>query len=169
MSKVLLAFTNHFQVSHKKSSPYHPQANRQFELTNRELGNILTKIVSSRRKDWAWKLPEAIWAYNTTWKSTMGYSPYELVFGKKPLLPIDFELQTLRTTMELGLDLKRAQLERVLQLSELDELCLDVVHQTELVQQQRKVWHDKHVRKECSIMGIGCCYLIPDIKITRGN
>lgn len=37
--------------------------------------------------------------------------------------------------MELGIDLKWAQIERVLQLSELDELRLDNVHQTESVQQ----------------------------------
>lgn len=106
MSKVLLAFTNHFQVIHKMFSPYHPQANGQVEVTNRELENILTKIVSSGRKCWAKKLPKVVWAYNTTWKSTTSFSPYELVFGKKPLVPIEFEPQTLRTTMELGLDLK---------------------------------------------------------------
>lgn len=114
MSKVFLAFTDHFQVSHEKSSPYNPQANGQVEVTNREHENILTKIVSSRRKYWARKLPKFIWAYNTTWKSTTSFSPYELVFGNKPLLPIEFELPTLRIAMELGLYLKRSQVERVL-------------------------------------------------------
>lgn len=46
---------------------------------------------------------------NITWKSTTGFTPYELVYGKKPLLPIEFEIQTLRLAMEVGLNLTKAQ------------------------------------------------------------
>lgn len=47
MSFILQEFLHKYQVHHRKSSPYHPQANGQVEVTNRELQNILTKIVSS--------------------------------------------------------------------------------------------------------------------------
>jgi len=49
-----------------KSTTYHPQANGQVEVTNKALEGILTKVVSNIRKDWADKLVEATWAYNTT-------------------------------------------------------------------------------------------------------
>jgi len=58
------------------------------EVTNRGLEGILIKIVSNSRKDWTDRLVEATWAYNTTWKTTTGFTPYELVYGKKVLLPI---------------------------------------------------------------------------------
>ena len=70
--------------------------------------------MSTSRKDWANKLVEATWAYNTTWKTTIGFTPYELVYGKKALLSIKFEFNTLRMVAQLDLDLNRAQKERLL-------------------------------------------------------
>lgn len=52
-------------MTHQKSSPYHPQANGQVEVINRELENIVTKTVSLRKSDWLDRLDEAVWAYNT--------------------------------------------------------------------------------------------------------
>ena len=68
---------NQHNIKHIKSTPYHPQANGQVEVSNRELENILIKV-------------EATWAYNTTWKTTTGSIPYDLVYGKKALLSIEF-------------------------------------------------------------------------------
>ena len=73
---------------------------------------ILTKVVSNSRKDWAYRLVEATWAYNTTWKTTTGFTPYELVYGKKDLLSIEFEFNTLTMAAQLDLDLNHAQKER---------------------------------------------------------
>jgi hypothetical protein len=52
------------------STPYHSQANRQVEVTNRVLETILTKTVQRHHKDWADRLPEALWAYRTTWRAS---------------------------------------------------------------------------------------------------
>jgi hypothetical protein len=74
--------------------------------------SILTKAVEQHNmRDWENKSIEAVWAYNTTWKTTIVFTPYELVYGKKVMLPIEFEIQTLRTTLQLGLDLSKAQQE----------------------------------------------------------
>eukprot|EP00253_Pinus_taeda_P022447 PITA_22447 len=111
----------HHKIKHKTSTPYHPQENGQVEVTNRALEEIFTKVVSSNRKDWANHLVEAIWTYNTTWKTTTGFTPYELVYGKKALLSIEFEYNTLRVATQLDLDLSHAQCEILLQLNGLDE------------------------------------------------
>ena len=42
-----------YSIRHRKSSPYHPQANGQAEVTNREIAAILTKIVQLHKKDWS--------------------------------------------------------------------------------------------------------------------
>ena len=81
----------------------------------------MTKIVSSNRKDWEDHLVEATWAYNTTWKTTTGFTPYLLVYGKKALLSIEFKYNTLRVATQLDLDLSHAQHEILLQLNGLDE------------------------------------------------
>ena len=115
------------------------------EATNRALEGILTKVVSSCRTDWADRLVEATWAYNTIWKTTTGFTPYELVYRKKALLSIEFEYNTLRMAAQLDLDLSHAQQERLLQLNGLDEHRMQALLHSEVVQLQRKVWHDQHL------------------------
>ena len=126
-----------YRVKHRVTTPYYRQANGQVESTNKVLENILTKTIGSHRWDWAQKHPEALWAYRTTWRNTTGFSPFELVYGKVPLFSMEFEISTLRTTLEVGLDPSEAQKHRLEQLDELDEIRLVVFQKTTVVQQQR--------------------------------
>ena len=112
------------------------------------LENILTKVVISNRKDWAEILVKATQAYNTTWKTTTGFTPYELVYGKKDLLSIEFEYNTLRMATQLHLDLSHAQKERLLHFNGLDEFRMKALLHTEIVQLLRKIWHDKHIKEK---------------------
>lgn len=76
-----------------------------------------------------------------------GYSPYHLVFGKEPIFPIEFEIQTLRIAQEVELDLNEAQVNRLHQINELDEIWLLDLHEIALIQQQREKWHDALINK----------------------
>ena len=51
-----------YDVTHKVSTAYHPQTIGQAELANREIKNILEKMVSPNRKDWSNRLTDALWA-----------------------------------------------------------------------------------------------------------
>ena len=42
-----------YGVKHKVATPYHPQTSGQVELVNREIKNILMKVVITSRKDWS--------------------------------------------------------------------------------------------------------------------
>ena len=72
---------NEFLVAHRKSAPYHPQANGQAESTNKILCTALTKIVEGNRSHWEKKLPSVLWAYRTAYKTAVGSTPFELVYG----------------------------------------------------------------------------------------
>ena len=89
-----------------------------------------------------------MWVYRTTWRSTTGYSLYQLVFRKEPIFPIEFEIQTLKTTQEVGLDLTEAQVNRLQQMNELDEARLVALQCMTLIQQQRAKWHDALIKKK---------------------
>eukprot|EP00253_Pinus_taeda_P031083 PITA_31083 len=120
----IAATLNNYHVQHKITTPYHPQANGQVESNNKIIEAILTKTIASHRCDWAARLPEALWAYRTTWRSTTSYSPYQLVFGKQPIFPIEFKIQILRIAQEVGVDLSETQINRFQQINELDEIRL---------------------------------------------
>jgi hypothetical protein len=107
------ALLTKYHVLHRIASPYHPQVNGQVETTNKVIEAILTKIVRENRRDWSDRLHEALWAYRTTWRSTTGFSPYELVYGKSLVFPIEFEIQTLRTASVVNLVLTMAQKARL--------------------------------------------------------
>jgi transposase InsO family protein len=88
--------TEKYGIKHCKSSPYHPQANGKAESTNNVLESILTKIVQLHHRDWVDRLPEALRACRTTWRNTIGHTPYEIVYGKHVLIPIEFQVRTFR-------------------------------------------------------------------------
>ena len=54
------------------------------------------------------RLPEALWAYRITWRNTIGHTPYELVYGKHVLLPIEFQVKTFCMAAQLGMNLDEA-------------------------------------------------------------
>ena len=65
-SKLVQEIAEKYKIKHRKSTPYHPQANGQVESTNKTLEGIITKIVQMHRKDWSARLTEALWAYRIT-------------------------------------------------------------------------------------------------------
>jgi hypothetical protein len=76
----------------------------------------------------------------------MGFTPYELLYGKHMVLPIQFEIKTLRIALQVGLDLSEAQQHRLEQINELDEIRQTSIHQTTLIQQHRAKWNDKFIK-----------------------
>ncbi|XP_075102168.1 uncharacterized protein LOC142177437 [Nicotiana tabacum] len=81
-NKLLDNVLSKYGVKHKVATAYHPQTSGQVEVSNREIKQILENTVSASRKYWVAKLDDALWAYQTTYKTPVGTSPYKLVYGK---------------------------------------------------------------------------------------
>jgi hypothetical protein len=91
------------------------------------------------------------------------------VFGKQTLLPIEFQIHTFHVAAELGLNLDEAQKQRIIQLNELGEIRQNAFQRTILIQNQRRKWHDKYIKKKHFNQGIGHCSLTPNIKVSKEN
>ena len=113
-----------YNVNHPIATTYHPQTNGQAEVSNREIKRILEKVVCPSRKDWSLKLDEAVWAYRTAYKTPLGMSPFQLVYGKGCHLHAELEHKAYWALKKLNLDLDAAGKKRMLQLNELDEFRL---------------------------------------------
>ncbi|KAL8103482.1 hypothetical protein AgCh_027899 [Apium graveolens] len=71
-------------TSLKMSSSYHPQTDGQTEIVNKCLQHYLRCFVSEETNSWHKFLGLAEWCYNTSFHSTIGQSPFEVVYGKPP-------------------------------------------------------------------------------------
>lgn len=76
-----------FKIKHVTTSPYHPQSNGALERSHSTLKDYLKHFINKDQNNWDDFIETAMFAYNTQIHSTTQFSPYELLFGRKPSLP----------------------------------------------------------------------------------
>ncbi|XP_047261763.1 uncharacterized protein LOC124895371 [Capsicum annuum] len=104
-------------------------------------------MVNTSRQDWSRKMDDALWAYRTSFKTLIGMSPYQLVFGKSCHLPIELENKALWTLRRLNLNWNDATELRLGQLHEMDEFHLGMYERPELYKETMKNYHDRRITK----------------------
>ncbi|GFZ01910.1 hypothetical protein Acr_15g0005190 [Actinidia rufa] len=138
------------QISHHFSSPEHPQANGQVEVTNRTLFNILKTKLEKSKGLWAEELPNILWAYRTTERTATGHTPFSLTFGAEAVIPVEIGLHSPRVghyepeanneALEISLDL-------------LEEKRLEAAMEMAAYQQKMRQYHDTRVKPRTFEMG----------------
>ena len=90
---------NMARIEKLRTTSYHPQTNGQCERFNSTLMNMLGTLTPDQKKDWKSHLLTMCHAYNSTQHSVTGFSPYYLIFGRHPRLPIDYQLGLTRDNL----------------------------------------------------------------------
>ena len=97
--KVIAAMCSLLGVEKIRTTPYYPQTNGAAERVHQTLQRMIGKLELEKRRKWPAHIGSIIIAYNSTRSLVTGYSPYYLMFGRRPQLPIDLLFPMLQTQM----------------------------------------------------------------------
>ena len=81
-------------TDHRISSAYHPQTNGLDERMNQTLTGALVKFVNENQDDWDVHIKSVLFAYRTSKNDSTKFTPFELMFGRAPVLPIEIEIKS---------------------------------------------------------------------------
>ena len=88
-SNDLLAYVHgEFNIEQHFTSPYTPRSNGKTENFNKFLKASIRKLCQEDKEAWDQVLPQILFAYRCCPHTSTGESPYTLVHGRDPVLPI---------------------------------------------------------------------------------
>jgi transposase InsO family protein len=88
-SYALVEFCFKYGIVLSHSSNYYLQGNGLAESTNKNLMNILKNVVGENKKSWDRKIKYAVWEDRITTKTSIGKTPFEMVYGLEAKLPVN--------------------------------------------------------------------------------
>ncbi|GKB00008.1 reverse transcriptase domain-containing protein [Tanacetum coccineum] len=130
-----------------------PQSVVKVEVSNRGLKRILERTVGENRASWSDKLDDALWAFRTAFKTPIGCTPYQLVYGKSCHLPVELEHKAYWALKHVNFDLKTAGDHRKLQLNELNELRDQAYENSLIYKEKTKKLHDSKIKNRIFNVG----------------
>jgi hypothetical protein len=76
-------------IKKTRTTPYHTMGNGCTERWNKTLLSMIRTLEQEQKPNWKDYIPSLTYAYNCTRHESTKISPFELMFGRTPKLPID--------------------------------------------------------------------------------
>lgn len=128
-------------IDKSRTTPYHPMGNGQCERFNRTLFDMLGTLNNKEKANWRKFVGPIVHSYNCTRHETTNQSPFFLMFGREPRLPIDlaFGVDTNQQSQSVS-DYGRSLRER------LREAYRIASEHTQKSQEKQKKYYDRKTR-----------------------
>ncbi|XP_015165281.1 uncharacterized protein [Solanum tuberosum] len=125
---LMIEICEQFKITHRNSTAYRPQMNGAVEAANKNIKKILRKMIDNHR-GWHDMLPYDFLGYIMTVRTSIGATPYLLVYGTEAVIPAEVEIPSLRIIQEAELSDADWVRKRIDQLTLIDEKrMVDVCH-----------------------------------------
>jgi transposase InsO family protein len=161
ISETMSILESDFNIRHVHISAYHPQSNGACEKFNACLKSMLTAVCDKDPKAWDKALPLILFAYREVPVSYLGFSPFEMLFGR----PVNGPLMLLKKNVLGKANLTSAKhdvISYICQLRETLQSVLSTVQtQSEAQKQASKTWYDKSARSREYSIGQKVLMLMP--------
>lgn len=119
-STKFLSFCQKFNITVGNSTTYYPQGNGLDESSNKIVVRVLMKTITENQRNWDSQLKFSLWANRVTPKRSTGKSPFELVYGKATIFPIQLAMPIVNLLQDVEEELNAAT-RRINQLVEFHE------------------------------------------------
>ena len=144
-----------------RTTPYHPQADGLVERFNQTLKAMLRKTSLSEGKDWDKLIPYLLFAYREVPQASMGFSPFELLYGRSVRGPLD----VLKEAWESEKRSKESVVSHVLSVRDrLDKMAKIVQQNLSTSQKTQKWWYDQNAREREFQLDETVLVLLPTVK-----
>ena len=94
---VIAALCKLLGIEKIRTTPYHPQSNGSAERVHQTLQRMIGKLDPEKHQKWSLHIGSVLIAYNATRSQVTSYSPYFLMYGRRPRLPVDLLFPTRNT------------------------------------------------------------------------
>ena len=138
LSKLVLEVCKIINTKKINTTAYHPMTNGLVEKYNLFLAQSLPMYVASNQKDWVLFINLVLFSYRVSPNATTGDSPFYLLYGRKPRLPIDVNL-TPAENLSASVAERRQKL-----VINLDSAYQIVRENSQRTQQKMKDYHDQN-------------------------
>nr|GEW93825.1 reverse transcriptase domain-containing protein [Tanacetum cinerariifolium] len=128
-------------------------SDRGTHLCNDKFDKVMSKTVRENRASWLEKLEDDLWAFRIAYKTTIGCTPYKLVYEKSCHLPIELEHKAYWALKHVNFNLKTVGDHQKLQLNELNELRDQAYENSFIYKKKSKKLHDSKIKNRIFNVG----------------